>query len=465
MFLRFRTTCAALLAGSMLGCTTYRSKPLDPAAEIDRLRQRDLFQFVVERERPGQGGVPSPGNFDPSDGLDEREVVAVALTLNPELRARRAAVGEARAALITAGLWPNPEVSISPKVGIDGASGFSLEADALFQLLRPGERQARKRAAISHVEEVRAEVVADEFKLVSEVRAQRLAVLAADRTVALLEEGVRLRERALDLVRQRRRLGEGTELDISATELELAESRRDLRQAQGEQAGELRELNRVVGLPTDYALKLTGVGEPLTVTVFEDVPDDELDRRVVAGRMELRAKEAEYRRAEQELRVSVLQQFPRLGVGPAFEKELEGDKALGLELGLELPLFNQNQGEIAEKRAARERTRAEYVALLHRLRSQALAARAAVRTAKQEVEVQEKEILPLVKRNQELFEGAFRARELNIIDWITAQQRAVDARQEYLKALVRYRRAVIELESAVGEPLSTPTTTSMTRPS
>lgn len=461
----FRLSLISLLASTLAGCVTYRPEPLDGARQLNFLRDRNLAHFVVQRAKPGQNSGPSEVAFDPTDGLDEPEVVAVALTLNPALRAKRAAVGEAQAALITAGLWPNPEVGVGVRPGIDGASGTAVEADALFQLLWPGERDARKKVAVARADEVQAEVVSEEFELVGEVRQQRLAVLAADRTMALLQEAVDLRQRALDLVRRQREIGEATALATSATELELAEAQRDLRQARVQFESEMRTLNALLGLPPGYDLKLVGVGKPLPVTVFEEIADDELDRRVLAGRVELRGTEATYRRAEQELRLAVLQQYPRLGVGPGFERGLEGDQSLGLALSLELPLFNRNQGEIAEKRAARERTRAEYTALLHRLRADAFAARAAVRTAKAEVEAQEKDIVPLLRRSQELFEGAYRAREINIIDWITAQQRAVNARREYLDALVRYRRAVIQLEAAAGQPLwSVATTAPSTQP-
>lgn len=456
MLQRLRPSSLAILLVGLTGCASYRPMPLDPEADLRDLRQRDLHQFVVERARPGQRSGPPVEGFDPLDGLDEAEVVAVALTLNPELRVRRAETGEARAALITAGLWPNPEVGVNPQWGVGGASGVAVEADALFQLLRPGERDARRQAARALVDEVDAEVVADEFRLVAEVRTQHLSVLAAERSVALLQQGVALRERARDLVRQQRKLGEATELEISTTELEVAQAQRELRQARIELGREGRELNRVMGLPPEYATRLTGLGEPLKITMFEDITDEELDRFLLTGRPELRAGEAAYRRAEQELRLAVIAQYPRLGLGPAFEKELDGDKALGLALSLELPVFNQNQGEIAERRAARERARATYVALLHRLTADSFAARADVRAARQEVEAQEREVLPLLRRNQELFEGAFKARELNIIDWITAQRRAVDAQREYAESLVRYQQAVIRLETATGHSPTQP---------
>jgi hypothetical protein len=55
------------------------------------------------------------------------------------------------------------------------------------------------------------------------------------------------------------------------------------------------------------------------------------------------------------------------------------------------------------------------MALLHRLRADAAGALAALRRARLEVETQEREVLPLVKRNQDLFEGAFQAREVSIL--------------------------------------------------
>ena len=87
--------------------------------------------------------------------MDEGELVAVALTLNPGLRATRAELGEAQALLIQAGLWPNPEVGVAvrPELG-GGSTGFEL--DFLFALLRPGERKTKKSIAKATVEEARA---------------------------------------------------------------------------------------------------------------------------------------------------------------------------------------------------------------------------------------------------------------------------------------------------------------------
>lgn len=448
-----KAAIVAVVGGTFTGCVAYQRSPLDPAAELDALRSRTVGNFVVERAKAGETNSSTELKFDPSDGLSEAEVVAVALTLNPALRAKRLEIGEAQALLISAGLWPNPEIGIGWRPGISGASGTSIDADLLFELLRPGERSARKAAANARIEQAKAEVVADELATVVEVRTQRMEALAAEQTVDLLQQEVALRDRAMEMARQRRRLGEATELDVSVAELEAAEVRRDLRKAQTELETQRQELNRLMGLPPAYALRLEESGKSLTFVVYDDITDEELDRRILAGRPELRAKQAEYQRSEEELRLAVAGQYPRLRIGPSFQRELEGDKSLGVGVSAELPVFNRNQGEIAEKQAARERTGAEYTATLHRVRAEGYAARTNLRRARLEVETQEREVLPLIQRNQDLFEGAFRARELSVLDWVTAQQRALRARREYLEALVRYRVSMGRLEAAMGTPL------------
>lgn len=451
----FRILCAVGLVLTLTGCTVYRARPVNPQAEIALLRAATPDVVIVDRVKAN--GVPSHAGaaprFDLTDGLSDAEVVAVALTLNPGLRAKRLEIGEAQAQLITAGLWPNPEVGFSWQAGVGGAGGFKLGGDMLFELLRVGERTIRKRSSEAKVTQVRQDIVAEEYRVVAEVRGQRLTILGAEQGTELLRQEVAIRRRAAGLVRQRRQIGEGTDLEVSASELELAESQRDLRKAEAELHRERQGLNRLMGLPPEYSVRLEDSGRPLRITLIGELSGEELDRRMIAGRPELQAKEAEYQRAERDLELAVLGQYPRVRVGPSFERDLDGSKSLGVGLSLELPLFNRNQGEIAERTAQRDRLRGEYVALLHRLRADAAGALAALRRAQLEVQTQEQDVLPLVKRNQDLFEGAFKAREVGILDWIVVQQRAFRAKREHLESLVGYGKVLIELEAALGRPL------------
>lgn len=433
----------------LAACASYEERPLVPRDELGRLQAVTLEGIRIEpaaETRPAS----APAAFDPSDGLDEREVVAVALTLNPTLRAKRLEIGEPQALLIAAGQWPNPELGVSVRPGIDGAPSTAVGLDPLFELLRPGERSARTALAEARVDAVRAEIAAEEYRVATDARRARLAILAAEQSLRFLEQEAALRDEALALVRRRQELGEGTALDVLLVELEQAEVQRALRFARADEGRLRRALLAALGLPPTFSLRLADSGRPLAFSLADDVPDEDLDARVLAGRLDLRTLQARYAAVEQELRLAVARQWPRLAIGPSFDHDADRTKSLGLGASIELPLFTRNQAEIAEKEAARSRARAEYVARLHRARTEAFEAREAVRRLRAEVELQRREVIPVVERTESLFESALRAREITIVEWLTARGRALAVRRDLLRTLVDYAGSVVELEAALG---------------
>src|SRR5689334_9635332 len=169
-------SCALWAAGfAGAGCASYTPRPLDPAGELARLSALEPGALAIEYAQPGAAAARTPRAFDPRDGLDEAELAALALTINPALRARRAEVGEARALLVSAELLPNPDLGAFVRSGVGGSSGTAVGLDAMFALLRPDERPARRALAESEVDAVRAGIAADELHLVAQVRRARIA--------------------------------------------------------------------------------------------------------------------------------------------------------------------------------------------------------------------------------------------------------------------------------------------------
>lgn len=445
-----RRLAVVLCALPFIGCATYEAHPLAPHAELARLRDVAVDDLRVEYATNATTGT---ARFDPSDGLDEAELATVALTLNADLRAKRAGIGEARALLVTAGLLPNPDLGAFVRPGIGGTSGTGFGLDALFDLMRPDERDAKRGLAESNVEYVRAEIEAAELRLVSDVRRGRIRLLSAEQAARLVEQELGLRDETVRLVRRQRELGETTEIALALVELDATTLQRQAREARANVESERAALNALIGVPPTLEIPLVGDGSTLTFAIVPDPTDDDLDARLIAGRGELRVRASEYASAEQELRLAVARQYPRIGVGPSYEKDIEGSEGLGLVASIEIPIFDRNQGEIAEKSAHRERVRAEYVAELHELRARAFAARAKQRSARLDVETLQRDVMPLVERTEALFESALRARELSVFEWLTARTRAIQSRKDLLDALTRYASAAVDLDSATGTPL------------
>jgi outer membrane protein TolC len=67
---------------------------------------------------------------------------------------------------------------------------------------------------------------------------------------------------------------------------------------------------------------------------------------------------------EQKLRQSIIEQFPKLNIGPNYTNDTTPVYTVGPVLTIGLPIFDRNQGNIAIERATRERLHGEYQARL-----------------------------------------------------------------------------------------------------
>ncbi|HRP08915.1 MAG TPA: hypothetical protein PLL69_10550, partial [Gemmatimonadales bacterium] len=84
---------------------------------------------------------------------------------------------------------PNPEFGVGFGAGILGNSGFKLDTDLLFELLRPGERDGRVGVATATIAASRADILAREYEVAAGVRRMTFEVLIAEQVTAVLDEG------------------------------------------------------------------------------------------------------------------------------------------------------------------------------------------------------------------------------------------------------------------------------------
>lgn len=433
---------SGVLAAPLLvlaGCTSYQARPLDLSAESAVLSRRDLAGFAV-------GDARTQTAFDLSDGLDERELVAVALHLNPDLATQRAALGYSEAALIEAGIWPNPELGLSVR---GGSPGVDADLDLLFALLRPGERSARKQAAVAGQKMSLADLAAEEWAMVAQVRHALLDLLAADTAHRALTEATTVSQKANAAQIGRRDLGEATDLDVASTAWDLAEARRAERESEAAAAGARRRLNRLLGLPPMALLTISGLGEPILVPDPSDSPPNDLAAAILASRWDIASAKAAYEQAEQELRLAVAKQYPALHIGPSASRDGDGT-TIGAGISLELPLFDRNQGGIAAALAKRDEMRARAVALLHSLIADGQDAVADLQRASAEAAALDSELMPAARRAMDLADQALHAREMSQLDYLTARRQWFVAQKAQLDAITACGHALIDLDAILG---------------
>lgn len=354
-------TCGWILlpaaVAALTGCATYHAQPLDNGRGAQQLADIKVSaaSMPVSTLRTHR--------FDSSDGLDVTEVAMLAVANSPDLRIQRDDAKVARAQAFAAGLLPDPQLSYehthptSNQPDLTSAFNLGLSLD-IGNLLT---RSSRVASAKSNTREVDLNLLWSEWQTIAKARTlfdkmdflrQLVARLQQEHdALAPIQQYIRRALAAGDLTYDSASAGLNAASDVDN---KLADAPRQLDQAD-------HDLHDLLGLDARVPLHL--VGAPYTVD-----PDfaqaakalDDMTKR----RPDLLALQAGYESQQQKLRAAILAQFPSITVGFLRARDTSNIYTTGFSVGLSLPLFDGNRGNIAIERATRQKLRDDYAARL-----------------------------------------------------------------------------------------------------
>jgi len=222
---------------------------------------------------------------------------------------------------------------------------------------------------------------------------------------------------------------------------------RDAELASGEAA---RRLNALLGLPADLDLRLGPLPEPS----FRALPPvEELERIAVERRLDIRATDAALARAEAELERQRGLVWQQVDVGVGAEKD--GDWSLGPGVRLELPLFDQNQAQVAKAlEDVRRRTKIRTALAIEATR-EVRSADARMRAALDTLAIYRDEVLARAEGTLAQARESYRVGKTTILPVIEAQRQVLGARQNQVRRLEQAAAALSDLERATGTPRET----------
>jgi outer membrane protein TolC len=440
---------------SLSGCAGYQPKPIVPQEVL-----RDLRQVRLEALRPVEPVSSSTAPaLDLADGLSADEAVVAGLFLNPGLRSFRKERGVAEGELVAAKLLSNPELEITwlyienfTKSFMTGGFDIGLR----WSPPRPGERAAKSARAEARIGEVRAQIADEEWRLAADIRKAHAALWGAQERRRYADAALALQERVRKFIRDKRDLGDASRLEANLIELEYFETVRERVAILSEEERARLELNRLLGLPPRLVLPLQPGPVPMTYRAFGLEPNV-LETTMIDRRPGLAAAKEEYEQAEQSLRLAYIQRIPWFRFGPVYEQDAEpGGSAVnkfGLSFGIELPLFNLNQGEIARLEASRDKLRDGFSAKVHAARAEVHDAEQVLRTHERVVRLFADVIRPALDENAELTDAALALGDVNVLQFVTAQSKVLKGRRDLIEAHIDYWKAVFDLERALGARL------------
>jgi cobalt-zinc-cadmium efflux system outer membrane protein len=224
-------------------------------------------------------------------------------------------------------------------------------------------------------------------------------------------------------------------------QLELMRTEKDLQVARS-------RLNRVLGLsPVQYTYEVTG----MLPAQFRPLPDLEtLLAHACAVRPDVRMAEKRIEESEHILALERKRIFRDIDAGPAYARDTDGTDFLGPEVKLQLPLFDQNQAQIAKAEYKVRQAQKELQSKMGDIREEVSSTLERILLARKEIELIRDGILPLRGDAVSYAEKYVDAMQMNMLHLLEAKQKLVETNRHFLEALRDHRDQEIELERVLG---------------
>lgn len=431
----------------LTGCTTGRIKTSE--VQPRSLGQEFLIREPADsKERPeGSAILAVPEN------IKLRDALALALTRSPELKAYSYEVRAADARAIQAGLRPNPELEAEITDFDSAGTGFDTAETtiALGQLLELGGKR-RKRAAASKLQSnlSKWDYESKRLDLFVETTHAFVDVLAAQKAFMLATDAVTLATTVNVTVGERVKAGKVSPLENNRAGVALSMSKMDLNRAKEEMDAARARLASVWGDSKPLFETVTGAFE----TVLASIPSIESLEADLETNPDLARWDAEMALRKATVAMERSMAIPDLHASAGVQQfESTGEDALTFGLAVTVPIFDRNQGSIQAARHELSKALEERNAANVRARRTLNETYKELTVSHLETVTLQSEILPAAQSAFESAQDGYQQGKFGYIEVLDAQRTMFDVRQQYVKSLSAYHKAVVSVERLIGRTI------------
>lgn len=379
----------------------------------------------------------------PRFSLDE--LIERARAESPAMAAVRAEALAARAGMLTARAYPNPELQVggsSSGARMSGAPAGSGSSISITQRIEsPSLREARGRGSEASAQAASHMVRATEQALVASVKVRYFDLLRARELVAAARQDLGLAELIRDRVAVRVSAGEAPRFDMIRAETEAARTRTALAQREGELAAARARLREMVAPSLPDSFEVAGDFQASLPPADPAL----LDGDVVASHPELRLAEAERERARWQVQTERASLMPGVDLFLARERTPDLDTTRA-GIGIRIPLLDRRAGPIEEARQRQLRADAIAEQREFELRQRLESAWHRYETARSAVTSLENGVLEKAEAALGVAEAAYRFGERGILEYLDAQRQFRQLRIELIGSRFEAFAAQAELE-------------------
>jgi outer membrane protein TolC len=158
--------------------------------------------------------------------------------------------------------------------------------------------------------------------------------------------------------------------------------------------------------------------------------------------------------AEEELELEKMRILRHVALGVSYERDPEAGgsdaEVLGPGIDIQLPIFDQNQAQIAKAQYRIRQAKKNLQALEGQVREEITSDLARIHLHQTRVHRFRENIIPLRERAIEYAERWVNAMQLNRLYLLETQRSLFRSRREYIQALMERQKALVDLELHMG---------------
>ena len=384
------------------------------------------------------------------------DLLGMASVNHPAICKAMAKVSAARGNYVQVGLPPNPVVGYSgQQIGSNGLA----EQDGVFieqEFVRGGKLRLNREVAAREVMRAERELWIVQQRVMTDVRQAYYHVAVAQRQLDLTEQLQRIAADARRSADALYNAKEVSKADVLQAELEVENTAILLQNARNRQQAAWRSLANVAAQPTLAPQRVVD-------NLNDGLSDDEWETtlsRLLHESPELAAASAEVERARWALERARAEPRPNVtvqGLINTRDNGIGGKADGGLTVGLPVPLWNRNQGGIAQAQCELAAALREIERVRLGLQNRLAPVFERYANARNQVDRYRNRILPAARESLELTQRSYQAGELGFLSLLTSQRTFFQTSLSYVEAIRELRLAEAEIDGLLlSDSLTSP---------
>lgn len=390
--------------------------------------------------------------------LSLNEAIALFLRQNFDLIVSNFGIDTAKGQQITAKLFPNPvllvntETSFTQGNSLRRSGQITSTVQQLFEMA--GKRGYRIESAAFGAQSAEANFEDAIRQLGFTLKDAYYRVQLAQRRLAIAEENRDRFARILEVNTIRFKKGYIAEVDLIRIRLQIVDFQAQVIQAIQEADQGRADLRVILSVTPAVELLLT------TELDYHRVEPDIEMLRVVAmdARPDIRAKRLTQSQRLADLKLAKAYRYPDVTIGAGYAVQgahgPDNPQMPILNFNVPLPIFNRNQGGIAQSEVAAQVADAELKKTIIQVESEVDVAYRNLIQSRRLVEAYRAGVLEDARLTLTIVEKAYERGGATILDLLDAARTSRGIQQNYIETLYNYQRTIFQLESAVGREIT-----------